>query len=170
MQIQFPQSEQSSWTKYLFYVLLSWLAAGLLLDFVVMPSLYVAGMMTSSDFAGAGYVLFGLFNHCEVMAGAVVLTGVLVLLSEGVFDYYNRLATVIKGLTLLTIALFYTYCLTPAMSALALSLDGSELIEVTRAMNVLQVEYWALEVIKFALLFLFLRRLSSIVFPLAKPQ
>ncbi len=169
MQIQFSHPEQSSWTKYLFYVLLGWLTAGLLLDFVVMPSLYIAGMMTSSDFAGAGYVLFGLFNHCEIMAGAVVLTGVLVLLSEGVLDYYNRIATIIEGLTLLTIALFYTYCLTPAMSALALSLDGSELIEVTRAMNILQFEYWALEVIKFSLLFLFVRRLSAVVFPVAKP-
>lgn len=168
MHIQFPQRSQSSWLQYLLYVLLAWLGAGLLLDIVVMPSLYIAGMMTRSDFAGAGYVLFGIFNHGEILAGAVVLTGLLVLLSEGALDAYSRTATVIQGLTLLTIALFYGYCLTPAMAALALSIDGSPLIEVTRAMTILQVEYWGLEIIKFVLLVFLVRRLSAVAFSATK--
>ena len=174
MQIQFPQSSQfsrvgqSSWTKYLLFVLLGWLGATMVLDFVVMPSLYLTGMMTSTDFAGAGYVLFGVFNHAEVLAGAAVLTGLLVLLSEGALQSYSRAATAIQGLTLMTIALFYTYCLTPAMSALVLSLDGSQLVEVTRAMNILQAEYWALEAIKLTVLVLLVRRLSTVVFPVGQ--
>ncbi len=174
MQIQFPQSSQfsrvgqSSWTPNLLFLLLAWLGATMVLDFVVMPSLYLTGMMTSTDFAGAGYVLFGIFNHAEILAGAVVLTGLLALLSEGALQAYSRAATVIQGLTLMTIALFYTYCLTPAMSALVLSIDGSQLVEVTRAMNVLQAEYWGLEVIKLTVLVLLIRRLSGVVFPVAK--
>ena len=174
MQIQFPQSrkfsqvEQSSWAKYLLFVLLGWLGATMALDFVVMPSLYLTGMMTSTDFAGAGYVLFGVFNHMEVLAGAAVLTGLLVLLSEGALRAYSHAETVIQGLTLMTIALFYTYCLTPAMSALVLSIDGSQLVEVTHAMNILQAEYWGLEVIKLTVLVLFVRRLSAVVFPVTE--
>ncbi|NJN31415.1 MAG: hypothetical protein HC824_14055 [Synechococcales cyanobacterium RM1_1_8] len=170
MQIRFPASPQWSWTKSVFTVLAAWLGASLMLDFVVMPSLYWTGMMNSSDFAGAGYVLFGLTNHFEVLAAALVLTGLLILISNGVVTQRDRLATAIQGLTLLSIALFYTYCLTPAMSALALSLDGSSVIEVTRAMNILQGEYWALELIKFTILALLISRFSLLLFPLTKPQ
>lgn len=175
MQVQLPRSgsfaqagRSSSWTKYLLFVLLGWLGATLVLDFVVMPSLYLTGMMTSTDFAGAGYVLFGVFNHAELLAGAAILTGLLALLNEGALRAYSRAATVIQGLTLMTIALFYTYCLTPAMSAMVLSLDGSQLVEVTRAMNILQAEYWGLEAIKLSILVVLIRRLSTIVFPVAK--
>lgn len=174
MQIQFPQSRsfspvgQSSWSQALFFVLSGWLGATLVLDFVVMPSLYVTGMMTSTDFAGAGYVLFGIFNHGEVLAGAGVLTGLLVLLSKGALRTYSRAATIIQGMTLMTIALFYTYCLTPAMSAMVLSIDGSQLVEVTHAMNVLQAEYWSLEAIKLGVLVLLIRRLSTVLFPVSQ--
>jgi len=174
MQIQFPRAsqsaraEQSTWTKYLLFILLGWLGATLVLDFVVMPSLYLTGMMTSTDFASAGYVLFGVFNHAEVLAGAAIVTGLLVLLNEGLLLTYSRAATIIQGLTLMVIALFYTYCLTPAMSALVLSIDGSQVVEVTRAMNVLQAEYWGLEFLKLTMLVLFIRRLSDIAFPFAK--
>ncbi len=174
MQIQFPQSSQFSrvgqlsWAQNLLFLLLGWLGATLVLDLVVMPSLYLTGMMTSTDFAGAGYVLFGIFNHAEILAGAVVLTGLLALMSEGALQAYSRAATVIQGLTLMTIALFYTYCLTPAMSALVLSIDGSQLVEVTHAMNILQAEYWGLEVIKLTVLVLLIRRLSTVTFPIAK--
>lgn len=172
MQIQFPTCvvQRSAWAKPLIYSLTAWLAAGLLLDIVVMPCLYWAGMMASSDFASAGYLLFGSINHLEVLTAAFILTGLLVLSSEGLIRRNDRTTPIMQGLTLLAIALFYTYCLTPAMSALALSLDGSEGIAVGRTMAILQGEYWLLELIKFAVLVFLLRRVNLVAFPVSEPE
>jgi hypothetical protein len=105
-----------------------------------------------------------------VLTAAFILTGLLVLSSEGLIRRNDRTTPIMQGLTLLAIALFYTYCLTPAMSALALSLDGSEGIAVGRTMAILQGEYWLLELIKFAVLVFLLRRVNLVAFPVSEPE
>lgn len=173
MQIQsssFFAMQRSPWAKPLLFALTAWLGATLVLDVVVMPCLYIAGMMTSSDFASAGYLLFGTINHLEVLGAAFILTAVLALISEGLIRPGDRTTPVMQGLSLLAIALFYTYCLTPAMSALALSLDGDSVVEVGRTMAILQGEYWVLELIKCLVLGLLLGRVNGFFFGTAKPQ
>lgn len=54
-----------------------WLSGSLVLNWVIIPSLYISGMMTQSEFA-IGYLIFWNFNRIELLSAALVLTGVLV--------------------------------------------------------------------------------------------
>lgn len=125
-----------------------WLSASLILDWVIMPSLYVSGMMTQSSFATAGYTIFWNFNRVELLCGGLILTGVLAL-SKSQFKGIGR--GIILATVMLAIALVDTYLLTPQMSAIGLQLNLFELVSETPAnMNLLHGAYWLLEVIKLA--------------------
>lgn len=147
----FTSSEFSrpKWRTILLATLAFWLSGSLLLDAVIMPSMYAAGMMTQPGFASAGYSIFWVFNHLEVLCAALALTGVLIL--------RNTISTTISrwaipmALSLLGIALIYTYALTPEMSALGMQLNWFDASEVPTAMNQMHGGYWLLEVLKFVI-------------------
>jgi hypothetical protein len=135
------------WRLVLLATLMFWLSGSLLLDAVVMPSMYATGMMTQPGFASAGYSIFWVFNHLEVLCAAFILTSVLVL-------RYTICTTITRwaipmALGLLGIALIYTYVLTPEMSALGMQLNWFEPSEFPTAMNQMHGGYWLLEVLKF---------------------
>ncbi|PLZ99498.1 hypothetical protein CEN50_07135 [Fischerella thermalis CCMEE 5268] len=123
-----------------------WLSASLLLDWVIMPSLYVSGMITQASFATAGYVIFWNFNRIELLAAGLVLTCVLAL-NQTQSNW--RSGSLILSILLLAISLTTTYWLTPEMSAIAMQLNLFETTaEVPSNMNLLHGGYWLLEVIK----------------------
>ena len=137
------------WAQIITLSLALWVGGSLVLDFVVMPSLMDAGMMTSPDFATAGFVTFERFNHLELLAAAATLTGVLAISKHNHgFGTATRSATVLAGL-LLAITLLYTYLLTPQMSALGLNLNLFDpQVVIPSGMNAMHVSYWSLEAVK----------------------
>jgi hypothetical protein len=138
------------WLGIVSLTLALWLGASLLLDLVVMPCLYQAGMLQEPAFVDAGYQIFGIFNRVEVLCAAVVMSGFLGL--EGVSHkpiLYPRVALVLAGL-LLVIPLAYVYAITPYMSALGLSLDQFAEAEIPVTMSLMHASYWLLELIKVA--------------------
>lgn len=137
------------WAQIITLSLALWVGGSLVLDFVVMPSLMDAGMMTSPDFATAGFVTFERFNHLELLAAAATLTGVLAISKRNHgFGAATRSATVLAGL-LLAITLLYTYLLTPQMSALGLNLNLFDpQVVIPSGMNAMHVSYWSLEAVK----------------------
>ncbi|MGF1499977.1 MAG: hypothetical protein ACFB8W_24590 [Elainellaceae cyanobacterium] len=142
--------QRLAWQTVLSAVLLVWLSSSLLLDVLIMPTLYAAGMMTSPDFATAGYSLFWSFNRLELLGSAVVLTGAVALWQQLTLPKLRWGMALAAGL--LAIALFYTYGLTPEMSALGLHLNLFESAEaVPTNMNALHSEYFGLELVKLAI-------------------
>lgn len=148
-----------------------WLSASLLLDLLVMPSLYVSGMMSQPGFAAAGYTLFGLFNRLEIICGALILTGLLVLRSQprshGVVISGLRSRWALEGaILMLLIAVIYAYGVTPMMGALGLSLQPLQAQPTPDSMALMHLGYWGLELLKLAggalVLLLGLRDLPSI--------
>ncbi len=134
------------WQTIVIFTLGFWLSASLVLDWVIMPSLYVSGMMAQSSFASAGYVVFWNFNRLELLAAATTLTGILAL-GNTAPKWYRR--GLILSLLLLAVSLIDTYVLTPHMSAMGLQLN---LFQTAAAipdnMNMLHCSYWILETIK----------------------
>ncbi|MDY7020955.1 MAG: DUF4149 domain-containing protein [Cyanobacteriota bacterium] len=150
--------DSSRWLTLILVTLALWMGGSLVLDFVIMPSMYMTGMMEQAEFVSAGSMIFSAFNRIEVICAAVGFTSVMALgitLPEG---FSNRIRTLsILALGLLAIALTYTYGLTPEMAALGMNLNlFNSAAEVPTAMNQLHVEYWSLEVIKLAIVSLFL--------------
>ncbi len=140
----------SRWLTIILVTLALWLGGSLVLDFVIMPSMYMTGMMNQSEFVSAGSMIFSAFNRVEVICAAVGLTGLMALgitLPEG---FSNRIRTLsLLALGLLAITLTYTYSLTPQMSGLGLNLNlFNSSVEVPTGMNQLHLSYWGLEVIK----------------------
>ncbi|MGA1264206.1 MAG: DUF4149 domain-containing protein [Prochlorothrix sp.] len=138
------------WLQAISLTLALWLGATLLLDLVVMPCLYSAGMLSDPGFASAGQNIFGIFNRMEVLCGAVVLSGFLGV--EGVSHrpiMYPRLAMLV-ALLLVAIPLAYLYLLSPTMMALEMPLDQFAAAEIPPAMNLMHASYWMLEVLKIA--------------------
>jgi hypothetical protein len=128
-----------------------WLSSSLILDFVIMPGLSAAGMMTQSSFAAAGYSIFWTFNRIELLCAALVLASLLALRGSSNLYRQVRRWSIFLSILLLAIALIYTYIMMPQMSALALQLN---LLEPTTGMpaGMLQMHegYWVLEAIKLA--------------------
>ncbi|MCU0552079.1 MAG: DUF4149 domain-containing protein [Leptolyngbya sp. Prado105] len=129
-----------NWRRVLSLVLAFWLSSSLLLDFVIMPSLFAAGMMSQPDFATAGYGIFWIFNRLELLCAAVVLTGILVQQQSEKTPVSITLAGI-----LFAIALICTYFLSPQMSSLGLNLNLFAPAHVPSGMNQLHVGYWLLE-------------------------
>ncbi|MFS8118882.1 MAG: hypothetical protein ACMG55_10380 [Microcoleus sp.] len=145
------ESIRPRWQAIVMVALIFWLSGSLIIDLVIMPSLYVSGMMTSPEFAAAGNLMFWGFNRVELVCAALVATGLMVLnnLSSG-FGKQSRTA-IILSLVLLAIALIDTYALTPQMSALGMQLNLFDFTaEIPTGMNLLHQGYFALEAVKLA--------------------
>ncbi len=126
-----------------------WLSACLLLDLVILPSMYAAGMMKEAGFASAGYLLFGTFNRIELLCAALVLTGILIVVKQHQFNEKWTIPAIILSIILLGVVLVDTYGLTPQMSALAMQLNIFEPVpEIPPVMNQMQQGYWMLELLK----------------------
>ncbi|NJL84982.1 MAG: DUF4149 domain-containing protein [Leptolyngbyaceae cyanobacterium SM1_1_3] len=155
-------SRSVDWQVIVFAMLGFWLSASLVLDFVIMPSMYGAGMMNQPDFGSMGYGLFWIFNRIEVLCAAGILTGLLVLRQgQNQFSLLNngsqsRWSLLLAGL-LLAIAMAYTYFLAPEMSALSLSDALQPAATAPAEMNQLHGLYWLLESLKLAAAALLLR-------------
>ena len=153
----------SVWAPILIGTLLFWLSSSLMLDLVVMPTLYVSGMMTEPGFAATGFTLFSVFNRVELVCAGIICTGVLVatLASypnqvKALFQYWNFNLTLAVGL--LAIALMYTYGLTPEMGGLGIGLDAlNPQTTVPAGMDMLHGSYWLIEMVKLAIGALLLR-------------
>ncbi|NEP55262.1 MAG: hypothetical protein F6K65_43370 [Moorea sp. SIO3C2] len=132
-----------------------WMSCSAVLDLVIMPTLYGAGMMKQSGFAAAGYSMFWMFNRIELVFAALVLTGVLALYS--LLQPMGRVGkwAIALAVFLLAIPLIYTYALTPTMSALGLEFIPFDLSTLHHtipvAMNHLHRDYFGLEALKFGL-------------------
>lgn len=126
-----------------------WLSGSLVLDWVIMPSLYVSGMMTSPGFTTAGYLIFWNYNRIELLAAALVLTGVLVLGKTQFSTPKWRSVAVVLSVLLLSISLMDTYFLTPQMCAAGIELNMFEAVkEIPATMKQLHAGYWILEAVK----------------------
>ena len=143
------QLKRPIWQTIVILTLGFWFSSSLILDWVILPSLYVSGMMTQAGFATAGYSIFWNFNRIELVAAALVLTGVLVLdKTEFAATNWRRNAIVLSVL-LLAVALIDTYFLTPQMCAAGLHLNLFEsATEIPATMNQLHAGYWVLEALK----------------------
>jgi len=138
--------KQPNWQTAILLTLGFWLSASLILDWVIMPSLYVSGMMTQAGFTTAGYVIFWNFNRMELLSAAVVLTGVLALSKT---QSQWRLNGIVLSVLLLAVALLDTYFLTPQMCATGINLNlfAAE-TTIPATMSLLHGGYWALETLK----------------------
>ncbi len=144
-------SKRPLWQTITMFTLGFWLSSSLLLDFVIMPGLSAAGIMSQASAATAGYSIFWIFNRVEVLCAALVLVSLLVLRGSSNLYHQVRRWSIFLAVILLAIALIYTYIMTPQMSALALQLD---LLEPTTGMPAGMIQmlegYWVLEAIKLA--------------------
>ncbi|MUG96459.1 DUF4149 domain-containing protein [Scytonema sp. UIC 10036] len=123
-----------------------WLSASLVLSWVIMPSLYVTGMMAQPSFASAGYAIFWNFNRIELLCASLVLASVLALCNT---QSTWRLRSIVLSVLLLAVALVDTYFLTPQMSAIGIQLNIFETVfETPAGMNLLHAGYWVLEAVK----------------------
>jgi uncharacterized membrane protein SirB2 len=141
-------SKPMGWSQIVTLTLAFWVSSSLLLDLVIMPTLYLSGMMAESDFAIAGYDLFWVFNRLELVCAALVATGLLVQQQrkQAAHRAYGKFWL---ACLMFAIVLAYTYGLTPQMSALGLQLDlYKATVEVPGMMNSLHLGYWVLEVFK----------------------
>ncbi|MGF1569570.1 MAG: DUF4149 domain-containing protein [Nodosilinea sp.] len=147
-------SKPVNWAGVVLLSITFWLSSSLLLDFVVMPGMFISGIMSQPDFGTAGYTLFWVFNRIELVCVALVLTGLLVN-RQG----RGEEAVMVSGLrsrwameiavALLGITLMLTYALSPAMGALGISLDAFDTSHTTPAgMNLLHGLYFGLEALK----------------------
>ncbi|NET44208.1 DUF4149 domain-containing protein [Okeania sp. SIO2B3] len=143
------ESNQKLWQTIVCLTLGFWLSACIILDVVIMPSMYASGMMNTSDFTAAGSIMFSLFNRVELICASLGLTGLLVLSATPNNFIKKSKTAIIFSIALLAIALIDTYGLTPQMSALGINLNLFESVkEVPLAMNQMHGGYWLLEIIK----------------------
>ncbi|BAW96884.1 hypothetical protein NIES970_18260 [[Synechococcus] sp. NIES-970] len=135
-----------------------WLSASLLLDFVIMPVLSMAGMMNDRGFLTAGYLLFGVFNRLEVVCAATILTAFFGFRSQHLFSDRQALNGLVIASILFNITLIYTYLITPHLTGFSLEmLDFAEVTTMPLKMFVWHGLYWALEATKFILGVILLR-------------
>jgi hypothetical protein len=128
-----------------------WMSACLLLDLVIMPTMYVSGMMVEPGFTTAGSILFSVFNRVELVCAGLGATGLLILSNSQDSGNICRNAMILSFF-LLAIALIDTYALTPQMTALAANLNLFDSARtIPTAMNQMQAGYWGLEMLKLAL-------------------
>lgn len=141
--------KQPMWQTIVLFSLGFWLSACLLLDLVILPSMYAAGMMKAAGFASAGYLLFGMFNRIELLCAALVLTGILTVVKRHQLNEKWTIPAIILSVILLLVVLIDTYSLTPQMSALAMQLNLFEPVQgIPSGMTQMQQGYWMLELFK----------------------
>ena len=131
------------------FVLALWFGGSVLLDFVVMPALYVTGMMDATNFASAGESLFLTFNNLEIILGAIALAAVFAHRQEPDMEAHRSLGGVGLPLAILGIAFVYRYWLTPQMAGMGASLDLlNPDIAMSADMMTMHASYWLLEGLK----------------------
>lgn len=143
--------KKTEWQTIAMFALGFWLSSSILLDFVIMPGLSAAGMMSQANAATAGYSIFWVFNRIEVVCAALVLASLLAL--RGTSNLYRQVRrwSIFLSVLLLTIALIYTYIMTPQMSAVAVQLNLLESVNGMPAGMIQMLEgYWVLESLKLA--------------------
>ncbi|MDB9512728.1 DUF4149 domain-containing protein [Kamptonema animale CS-326] len=139
------------WQTIVIFTLAFWLSGSLILDLVIMPSLYVSGTINSSGFATAGNVMFSAFNRVELLCAALGMTGIMVLSNSSTDFGKGSRTAILLSFVLLAIALLDTYALTPQMTALGAHLNLFEpVVEVPSEMNLLHQSYFGLEAVKLA--------------------
>jgi hypothetical protein len=138
-----------NWSAIIMFALGFWLSGSLVLDLVIIPSLSAAGMMESSGFASAGYLIFGIFNKIELLSAALTLTGFLVFNGTQTFNLKRQRLAILLSAILLLIASIYTYILTPQMSGMGMQLNlFIPSNGMSQAMISMHESYWCLEIIK----------------------
>ena len=145
-----------TWQTLIIFALGFWLSASIFLDWIIMPSLYVSGMMSQSNFASAGYLVFWNFNRMELLCAAIVVTGFLVLqkVQTDTEPSYNPTswlshAAIFLAMVLLAVSLIDTYFLTPQMSAIGMQLNLFETTsEIPAGMGLMHGVYWLLDGVK----------------------
>ncbi|NJL81974.1 MAG: DUF4149 domain-containing protein [Chloroflexaceae bacterium] len=142
------RSKSEVWLAAVLLTLGFWLSASLLLDAVIVPCLSAAGMMAEAGFASTGYLIFGLFNHVELLCAAFVLVGTLVLTSD-CLDRSQAKGAIALSLAMLAVVLLCTFVLTPQMSGLALALNQfATPAPMSSSLLLLHGVYWGLEGVK----------------------
>ena len=144
--------KQINWSAIAMFALGFWLSGSLILDSVIIPALLASGMMIQEGFASASYLIFGIFNRIELFCAALVLTSFLVFRQNHNFTHKQESWSIVLSGVLLTIAIIYTYILTPQMSSLGLHLNLFESIN-TMSVEMIQMHwsYWILEATKLIL-------------------
>lgn len=140
--------KRPAWQNTVMLALGFWLSGSLVLDLVIMPTLYATGMMSGAGFATAAYAIFWIFNRIELLCAALVLTGLLVLKHNQNTSSQEGRRSVLLSLLLLAIAIIYTYFLTPQMSAMGMQLNLFEPTATPAAMTTMHGSYWILEALK----------------------
>jgi hypothetical protein len=136
-----------------------WVSTSLLIDIVVMPTLWATGMMESSGFASAGYSLFWVFNRFEVICAAAAFSSILALGTSNSNSVYGSAQMRVGALMLLAISLSYTFILTPYMSGLSIDLDVFAVAKsIPAEMNQTHSIYWVLEASKLGIAGMLLNR------------
>ena len=149
MQATSPRNSKIDWSTIIMFALGFWLSGSFIFDFLVVPGMLTTGMMSESGFASAGYVIFGSFNHLEVLCAASVLAGCFVYrYGYGLNTISNK--SIALATVLLVIALAYTYILTPLISSAGMPLDMFVTKATSSSMAGMHVVYWSLEIIKLA--------------------
>ncbi len=151
-----PNTKPINWFGVVLFSIAFWLSSSLLIDLIIMPSMFFSGMMRQPDFAPTGYSLFWVFNRVELICGALIISGLLIARQARtdhdviVSGIRSRWAVEVAAL-LLIIALTLTYWLTPAMGALGVSLNALDsLNSIPTGMGQLHIAYWGLEALKLA--------------------
>jgi hypothetical protein len=134
--------------RLLGFVLALWLGGSFMLDLVVMPTLYKAGMINTAAFASTGQSLFSTFNSLELVLAAIVLVAVLVRRQDRQQEAHLSLGGIGMPIVLLGIAALDRYGLTPQMGSLGMQLDWLTPVAMSPAMWVMQGFYWLLEIVK----------------------
>lgn len=137
-----------------------WISASLVFDFLIIPSLFASGMMESSDFASFSYIVFGNFNHLELLVAGIILGSSLAINYRHNLSKIKIDSSIVISVVLMAIALAYTYFFTPQLSSLGMNLDPF----VTQELNVnpmigTHLAYWMLELSKLVLGFFLLNNL-----------
>jgi hypothetical protein len=126
-----------------------WLSGSLILDLVIMPTLWTTGMMEGSGFASASYSIFWIFNRVELVCAAVALSSIWALSRVSRSNVDTNRKMLVGAVMLMAIAFSYTFVLTPYMSGLGIDLD---ILATTKSipaeMNQMHSIYWVLELSK----------------------
>jgi hypothetical protein len=141
-----------------------WIGGSLVLDLVVMPTLWATGMMESSGFASASYSIFWIFNRVELLCAAAALSSVWALIEVSRTTLDTKREMLASAVMLLLIALSYTFVLTPYMSGLGIDLDVFATTKSLPAeMDRLHAIYWVLEASKLGIAGLLLSKCSRAI-------
>jgi hypothetical protein len=137
-----------------------WLSGSLILDLVIMPTLWTTGMMESSGFASASYSIFWIFNRVELVCAAAALSSIWALSKVARLSVDAKRELLAGAIVLMAIAIGYTFILTPYMSGLGIDLD---LLATTKSipteMNQMHSIYWVLEASKLGIAGLLLSKI-----------